>query len=42
MFRQATAGTVTLEMVLTGAEGGDIRAPGSFCQIGSKILLDEY
>lgn len=35
------AGIVTL-VVLTGAEGVDIRAPGFFCQFGSKILSDEY
>lgn len=25
-----------------GAERVDIRTPGSFCQLGSKILSDEY
>lgn len=33
---------INLRVVLTGAEGIDIRAPGSFCQFGSKILSDEY
>lgn len=33
---------INLSGGVKGAEGIDIRVPGSFCQFGSKILSDEY